>query len=308
MIGAYMAERLDYLPIIIIGAARSGTKFARSVIAASRDAKAVPYDVNYVWRYGQEWLDHDELPPQSMTPKIAAYIHHRLDRLANIAPGERTILVEKTVSNTLRVPFIEKVYPGARYVHLIRDGRAVIESSMRLWRAPPDVGALATKLRQMPLSNIGYVAWFAGNFVRGLVTGRRGGQVWGPRYKGIMQDVAAQRALVEICSLQWQRSVEKALADLAEIPAERVFVLRYGDLVGSEEHVRNLIRFAGLSDEASVLAFYRKHVRSDNDEKWRATMREEDIDRMLALIGPTLAKLGFVDGSQADKPARSAKA
>ena len=43
-------------PIIIIGAARSGTKIMRSVISADENVRAVSYDVNYVWRFGNEGL------------------------------------------------------------------------------------------------------------------------------------------------------------------------------------------------------------------------------------------------------------
>jgi hypothetical protein len=48
--------------VFVIGAARSGTKFLRDVIGASPYAAVVPYDVNYVWRGGNEGFPDDALP------------------------------------------------------------------------------------------------------------------------------------------------------------------------------------------------------------------------------------------------------
>src|SRR4051812_20775701 len=41
-----------FQPVIVIGAARSGTKLLRDSLATHADVARVPYDVNYVWRFG----------------------------------------------------------------------------------------------------------------------------------------------------------------------------------------------------------------------------------------------------------------
>ena len=51
----------DAAPIILIGAARSGTKFLRDVLASAVGVKSVPYDVNYIWRHGSPNYGHDVL-------------------------------------------------------------------------------------------------------------------------------------------------------------------------------------------------------------------------------------------------------
>ncbi len=294
-------------PIFLIGAARSGTKFARAVLASSDQTSAIDYDVNYIWRYGNDGVDHDELDPNTITPKIRAHIVSQLYRLAKILPESRTVLIEKTVSNTLRVPFIEKVFPNARYIHLIRDGRAVTESSMRMWQAPPDTGSLMKKLRQMPLSSIRYILWFGYNFGKGIITGRGGGQVWGPRYKGIMDDVNNRRSLVEICARQWQSSVENASVSLAQIDPKRVFTLSYSDLVCDENKIQELLDFLELQDQENIIEFYRKNVRADNDEKWHKTLSDEDVNSMMKIIKPSLLRFGFINNrnSQSTKEGRN---
>lgn len=288
-----MTPMHDQSPIFLIGAARSGTKFLRGLFASSEMTVTIPYDVNYVWRYGNEALTHDELPASSITPVMRKHICRNLSRLAGLKKADDRIMIEKTVSNTLRVPFIDAIYPNARYVHLIRDGRAVVESAMRQWQAPPDTGSLIRKLRQMPLSNYRYVMWFGFNLVKGIATGRGGGQVWGPRYMGIMEDVTNQRPLVEICSKQWQRSVDQASKDLEMINPARVFTLRYDQLVAEDVSVMELIKFAGLNDSDRVMQSYRSSVRTDTDAKWQSGLDGNQKDIMMSVIGPALRKYGF---------------
>ena len=47
-----MTQQLE--PIVLIGAARSGTKILRDALATALGVPQVPYDVGYVWRYGNE--------------------------------------------------------------------------------------------------------------------------------------------------------------------------------------------------------------------------------------------------------------
>ena len=282
-------------PIIIIGAARSGTKFLRDLLAASDRARAVPYDVNYIWRYKAGPLPDDVLSVESLSFEKRDFITQTLRDQAGIQRGDtQTILIEKTVSNTLRVPFVHKIFPDAHYVHLVRDGRDVTHSAMGMWQAKPDLGALWTKLKGVPLSNLGYVFWFGANFVKGLFSGRGGGKIWGPRYPGFEEDLAG-RPLVEICARQWLHSVSAARRDLAVMPAEQVHEIRYEALVGGRGPLEWLLQRVGLEGDAKVLAAYDERVDRSASGRWRDAMTEEDQARMLECLGPALGQLGYAE-------------
>ena len=47
--------------------------------------------------------------------------------------GPRDRVVEKSVSNTLRVRFVDAVFPDAQYVVIVRDGRDVAASARAQW-------------------------------------------------------------------------------------------------------------------------------------------------------------------------------
>ncbi|MFO7608153.1 MAG: sulfotransferase, partial [Candidatus Krumholzibacteriia bacterium] len=119
-------------PVVIIGAARSGTKILRSMLAAHPSLSAVPFDINYVWMARHQGRRDDELVAADATPAACRFIREYLGNFA--APGTR--VVEKTVGNTLRVPFVDRVFPDAVYIHLVRDGRDVAASARVQWRKP----------------------------------------------------------------------------------------------------------------------------------------------------------------------------
>ena len=261
-------------PIILIGAARSGTKFLRDILAAPRGVKSVPYDVNYIWRYGSEDVPHDSLDPETLTGTRIQYIRQSLFDLAQC--GEDHVLLEKSVSNTLRVPYVDRVFPNARYVHLVRHGHDVAESAMRQWQANPDFKALIKKLRGLPLGSRRYVYWFARNFLTGIFRGRGGGKVWGPRFPGI-EDVVKSVSLAEVCALQWRESVQRAQADLAALPGAegRVFNIRYEDLIRDESALSNLLFELGIPNPQVALQSYQSKRHPSAPQRWRTLAAEE---------------------------------
>ena len=269
MLGMVFEQMADESsPIILIGAARSGTKFLRDVLATPQGVCCVPFDVNYVWRYGNEGYPHDALVPEQLSRQVTNYIKTRLSRLAKQKDGD--VLVEKTVSNSLRVAFVDKVFPDARYVHLIRDGRDVAESAMRQWQAKPDLLSLGKKLRTIPLGSSSYIYWFARNFLLGVLRGRGGGGVWGPRFPGVNEAIE-NVSLAEVCALQWRESVCNAQHALREIrqSENRVITIRYEDLIQSECTLADLVERLHLPDAEAALQSYRAKKRPSVPDQWR---------------------------------------
>lgn len=259
---------VDLAPVIVIGAARSGTKFLRDVLAAPSGVVCVPYDVNYVWRYGNQDFPHDALTPEQLTDQNIHKIRQELYKLSKCA--SESVMIEKTVSNTLRVDYVDRVYPNARFVHLVRDGRDVVESAMRQWRAKPDVTTLLKKLRGVPLGSSSYVYWFAKNFISGVLRGRGGGKVWGPRFPGI-DDLVEKVSLAELCAVQWRESVVRAQHGLKTISRteERVFSIGYEDLVNDERAIKELLEGLQIPNLDQAICYYQSHRRAPEPQRWK---------------------------------------
>lgn len=293
-----MKAPADYQPVLIIGAARSGTKFLRDILSRTAGVATVPYDVNYVWRYGNSERADDELSEEDATERVRRFVRSTLPSIAGFDAARDRFLLEKTVSNGLRIPFVDRILPEARYIALVRDGRAVAESAMRQWQAPPKWGDLLEKLKGMPLSNYSYAAWFAMNYGRGLLSRRGGGKVWGPRYLGLDADVDKE-SLAFVCARQWSRVVDSTEVGMRSIPADRRFVLRYEDLVRDDAQLTALLAWLEWPAAPAIEA-YRRAVSPLENRKWQEILTPADRDAIERAAGPTLARLGYRSSAEGD--------
>lgn len=278
--------------VIIIGNGRSGTKFLRDVIASSREVCRIPYDVGYVWRYGHDGLDHDEIPADAYDPKIAAGVRKTIIKMGRRNGKDARVLMEKSVPNALRVGYVAKVIPDAKFIHLIRDGRAVAESGIRMWMAPPKLGYLIRKLRYFPLKNYRYGLWFIWNMIKGRFVAHRGQVTWGPRYKG-MDDDALKLPLAQICARQWKQCILLAHRDLKDVPPENVHTLYFEKLVEDDREIAALCDFLGLADKEDVIQNFRDTVAPENAYKWKKLLSPEDIEIINNETREVLEDLGY---------------
>lgn len=274
-------------PVIIIGAARSGTKFTRALVAAGQTYSAVPYDVNYVWRHGNHGHPHDALSPEAVAPDIGQYIRRVLTRMAG-----SPVFVEKTVSNTLRVPFVDAIFPGARYIHLIRNGRDVVESSYRMWHKPSEPGYLLDKLRYFPITDLPYAFWYVKNKLLARLRPGNHPAIWGVRYPGIESDLR-RLGVAGVCARQWVESVRRAAAAFEHIDPARQLTIRYEELVSDSGTLDRIAEFLDQPDPDALRAYYHENLRSGTGGKWGKTFDSDTRALIMDIIGDTQEALGY---------------
>lgn len=281
-------------PIVILGAARSGTKFLRGVLASAQGHVATPFDSNHIWRIGNARAGDDELDPASIPDRTARTIREALWKVAAPAGAPAgSVLVEKTVSNSLRPWYVERVLPGARYVLLIRDGRDVVESTYRMWLEPPDAGGLQRKLASLPLRALPYAAWYGLNMAAGKLRGRGVG-VWGVRYRGIARDLE-QLSVPEVCARQWRTCVESSLDFAEKIDAARLIQLRYEDVVADPAALDPVADFLGMGPRGREVLRegLRRTIRAPERSRWAETFDEATREDILRIIAPLQHRLGY---------------
>ncbi len=268
----------DLRYVFLIGAARSGTKFLRDTLAASTDVAEVPYDINYVWRHGNESCPHDELGPEDIDSRTVNHIRRSITRLAlKSHVGDAKVILEKTVSNTLRVDMIRRVFPEAEFIYLERNGLDVVESSYRQWTMPADRSYLLEKLRYFPLNEWRYALWFAKN----MLSRTSADPIWGPRYMGISDDLE-RHGTAQTCALQWKHSVESARLS---IDASDTSVVLYEQLDDPKVGVAKLISLLELSDGQTVSQRFAKQYRRTST--WPGALPGKDLPAIQQLIQDT---------------------
>lgn len=276
--------------VFLIGAGRSGTKFLRSCLSASDEVDSVPYDISYVWRYGNENIEHDEFLPENLDQKTRKWIVETLPDMTDTHKANARFIVEKSVPNTLRVSFINALFPNAKFIHLTRDGRAVIESSIRQWKSPADKNYLLNKLRYFPWKNYRYAFWYFWNLIKSKATGLP--SIWGPRYRGIEKDIK-NLSIEEVCAKQWSRCVDIADEQLNQIDDNRVYRVSFEELMSDSKVLLDLCEFIGMKDSSTVLEYFEKNVNRSNNQKSIDSLNTKSKVAIDKYAAESLRRLGY---------------
>ena len=282
-----------YLPLVIIGAPRSGTNMLRDVLTQFAGVATWPCDeINYIWRHGNLRYPSDEFAADLANPGVQRYVRAQFEWVANRYGAQ--VVVEKTCANSLRVPFVDRVVPDARYVFIRRDGLDAVGSAMQRWRAELDIPYLVRKARFVPLFDLPYYSlrYLGARTYRLLSREGRVG-VWGPQLDN-MHGLLASRPLDEVCALQWQRCVESSAEAFEELDPGRWIELGYEDFVRNPaRETERVVSFAGIEAGSEEIERAVGGVRDTNVGKGRAALDEATRGRLGALIARTLARYGY---------------
>jgi Sulfotransferase family len=279
-------------PIVIIGAPRSGTNMLRDLLTGVPGLGTWPCDeINPIWRHGNRDFPSDELPAQLATPWVQSYVRKQFLKVASRTRAQ--VVVEKTCANSLRVPFVHRILPDARFVFIHRNGLDAIASAMLRWNGPSDLTYLARKARFVPPTD----ALFQGRrFVVNRLRAFRGGSAqpksWGPRIAE-MDALLATRPLDEVCALQWQRCVDLAGEYLTALPRSQAYSISYEDFVQDPVRgMKGLLGFIGAEQVCEPQSV--THVTSRSVGKGRQQLSGDQQARLQLLIGPTLERWSHV--------------
>ena len=255
---------MSYKPLVIIGAPRSGTNMLRDILTQFDGVATWPCDeINYIWRHGNLRYPSDELVALLATESVQRYIHRQFEWVT--CRYEADVVVEKTCANSLRVPFVDRVVPGARYVFIRRDGLDAVGSAMARWKAPLDFPYLARKARFVPPTDLPHHALrYFGSHVYRLISREKRVAFWGPRLDG-MDELLTKHLLDEICALQWQRCVERSAEAFDQMDSSRWIEVGYESFVTHpEEQLRRIMAFAGIEAPDEQVATAVSGVRADS--------------------------------------------
>jgi Sulfotransferase family len=183
------------------------------------------------------------------------------DRLRRAFAGLRRwsggrVLISKRIANNQRIPFLAAAFPGARFLHLIRDGRAVAYSLTRVdwWEDG--------------------VLWWYGDTPRRWR--ERGGDPW------------------ELAATHWVRELASIDEGLGAVAPERQLELRYEELVSEPMAVlRRVAGFAGLADDPGWGAELGRLRYPNKNEAWRERLAPDARDRVETIQREQLLRLGL---------------
>ena len=183
--------------------------------------------------------------------------------------GDKPRFLEKTPKNSLRIPFLNELFPDALYIYLYRDPRENISSIMGGWRSSGFV--TYARLPEWP---------------------ERWSFLLPPNY----QDMRG-KPLEEIAAFQWQAANQYILDDLAKMPSERWTAASYQELVmDAAATIGRLCDFAAIPFDAGLkqlcattLPLSRYTRTTPQAGKWRSNAAE--IERVLPGVQPLIERM-----------------
>jgi hypothetical protein len=179
-------------------------------------ASSVPHEANAFWiKY---FGTYNYLTENDFTPQMAAYYRKNVLAVQNI--WKRPRFINKNLQHCVRVRILGRIFPGAKFIHMIRDGRAVAYSILnKKGEANPTMFLLSLKKilgekyepERSELFNYGS-AWAE------LVRKAKEAGAFGPdRYYELRyEDLIARpydeiKRVVEFCELDWYGKFEESI-------------------------------------------------------------------------------------------------
>jgi hypothetical protein len=287
---------LAFTPVIIIGAGRSGTNMLRNSICELAEFSTWDCDeINPIWRHGNGHVLHDALTPGHATDSVKKFIRKRFINQW-IRLGKPDYLVEKTCANSLRVSFVEEIFPEAKFVYIVRNGADAALSATKRWQGKMEIPALPyylSKIRNTPLSDL---PLFGGRFLKSrldMLLGRKQQlSFWGPQFPE-MHSLSKSAPLLELCCHQWVACVQASDSAFAAISTDRWTKVRYEDFVATPQAcLQRIVEFLGVCASAEMLsgAVGNISVRSVGNARDLSCKSVEEIAR---IIDKTMLKHGY---------------
>jgi len=251
-------------------------------------------EINYIWRHGNAGFPSDEFSVDMARPSVARYIRSCFERLAR--KKKINTIIEKTCANSLRVEFIDKIFPKARYIYIVRDGLDTVASAKKRWQAKLDVLYLLRKARYVPVMDFPYYVFrYAANRLYRFFSREQRVAFWGPSFSGL--DVALrENTLDEVCALQWRRCVDRADEAFQKIDPKRVCRVSYEAFVTNPAgEVERIVEFMGGNMNSLIAENSVRDVSAASVGKGRRGLERKSIERLRGILGSTLSRHGYIN-------------
>jgi hypothetical protein len=283
---------MNYTPVIIIGAGRSGTNMLRDILNQIPGFHTWDCDeINPIWRYGNKNHPTDELSVEQLTPAIKKYIRKRFDILHKRTNA--THVLEKTCANSLRFDYVQAIFPEAKYIVINRDGRDVAPSAKKRWGAKFELSYTLKKLKYVPFIDLPYYVWkFGWNRVKKIVTKTSRLGFWGPVYDGLEKDIDT-KSLLEVCALQWKNCAMATYNQRQNFKDTSIYDLNYESFVTNpNQNLKSLISFLEIDD--SILDYTSLTAKvSSRSVGSHKKLNQEDIEMLNQVCSSTLTRLDY---------------
>jgi Sulfotransferase family len=259
--------------VLFVGCGRSGTNVLARLLDTHPEVAVYPHEANELWHPGlYPWFRSlREVPPiwRDAHAFTAASVRGRTAaddrRLKAVLGSYRTLhraryVMNKSVLITFMIPRVLEIFPDARFIHLVRDGRAAAHSFAKMERRKIDRRPEPYRERGLDLP-----------------------------FDQLLDDFARH----------WQDHISELEAERQALKLDgqgRIHELHYEDLCADpERELAELARFLDLDPAGFRLDGGRRGPIENQNHKFREELDAETIERITALTEPQLSLKGYGD-------------
>ena len=189
------------------------------------------------------------------------------DALGAVVTARRSRLVAK-FTGWGRVGFLAEIVPEARFIHIVRDGRAVANSLVTVdwwwgWRGPQN-------WRWGPLDGRNQAVWDRHDC-----------------------------SFLALAGIQWNVILEALHRSLDTLSDDRFTEVRYEDLCADPlKEMRRLMAFCDIDWPTHLSAYLERRVFTNGNAKYRTDLSPAQQDILHDVMKPYLAHYGYLDKTQ----------
>jgi hypothetical protein len=293
----------------ILGSPRSGTTVLGNIVDRHLHI-AEWYEPDYLWSFFITNKRDNLWTKSDLKPNAVGRLRSEYEKYKRKSRAE--FVVEKSPGHAFRIGLLLHIFPEAKILHLVRDGRDVTLSIHREWQKRAAIvkqknyralfkTALESFRRQPYLKYqvMALISEIASNRSlkpsRYLNRAKWGGKpYWGPRFEN-WESYLEGHSRLQFNAMQWVKCLEAVQDAWHLIPEKNRLEVRYEDLLERPRDVlTRVVSFFGYqADEAFFERIPR--LRPGNTNKWRAAFTPEQIEEIQPILDPLLKKLKYLN-------------
>ena len=293
--------------VFVIGSPRSGTTLLENILNCHSHV-AEWYEPYYLWEKYFPSKENDIWQAKYLNTRARENIQKEF--LIFSKKSKKPIVLDKYPVHSFNLEIINTIFPDARWIHILRDGRDVTLSMKKEWHKRALIverrdfrGLLrvtADMLQRQHYWRYRFMALLyelrankSLNPARYLNKSKWEGKVgWGPRFQGWKEYLQTHSPL-EFNAMQWVKCVKAVRKNWDILPENNKIEIRYEELLRfPEKHLMNVLEIMGIEPSDD---FFKKipRLKRDNFHKWPKEFTAEEILQIKPILSPLLHDLGY---------------
>lgn len=300
--------------LFIVGSPRSGTTILGDILNLHSEIIQW-YEPYFIWDKFFRTASDDHRKEEDATPEVISYISFHFSRY--LRPSNRRFLIDKSPRNSLKIPFIREIFPNARFIHILRDGRDVTLSIYKEWLRRIQIFEGKRKKPKFNYSEAGQVIarwlnrqpfifdkvralWHETHFhffdkkkhLNRLRWNDRIG--WGPRFKN-WEEALNSQSLIQFCALQWSYCVKSVVDEWGNIPSDNKLEIHYEEFIQRPlDTLNQVLKFIEVNDDPHLFDKM-PPIKKNNFNKWEKALSPYQINQIQPILTPMLKRFGYVE-------------